>query len=72
MTVAKEMSKYNLTLHFAFMPSMCMCIFGYYSVVDFLYRHYMYQPSRPSSGVQVVVINESAAHSKAVLFLLCG
>jgi hypothetical protein len=41
--------------------------------------HYMFRPNRPSSGVQVVVMKESAAHCEAVLFLseykyfwLCG
>jgi hypothetical protein len=32
----------------------------------------MFRPNRPSSGVQVVVIKVSAAHYKAVLFLLYG
>jgi hypothetical protein len=30
----------------------------------------MFQPKRPSSGVQVVVIQESATQCKAALFLL--
>ncbi|PNF19405.1 hypothetical protein B7P43_G03640 [Cryptotermes secundus] len=32
----------------------------------------MFWPNQPSSGVQVVMIAESAAHCNAVLFLLCG
>jgi hypothetical protein len=32
----------------------------------------MFRPNRPSSGVQVVVVKESVAHCKAVLFLLTG
>jgi hypothetical protein len=32
----------------------------------------MFQPDRESSGVQVVVIKESAVHCKVALFLLCG
>jgi hypothetical protein len=38
----------------------------------FLYWRYVFQPNRPSSVVQVVVIKEPAAHCKAVLFLLYG
>jgi hypothetical protein len=52
------------------MPSMCN--FGYYSLVVFLYWHYMFRPNRPSSGVKVVMIKEPAAHCRAVLCLLCG
>jgi hypothetical protein len=43
----------DLTLRFAFMPSICNV--GYYSLVVFLYCHYMYRRNQPSSGVQVVV-----------------
>jgi hypothetical protein len=32
----------------------------------------MLQPNRPSSGVQICVVKESATHCKVVLFLLCG
>jgi hypothetical protein len=32
----------------------------------------MFRPNRPSSGVEVAVVKEPAAHSKAVYFLLCG
>jgi hypothetical protein len=32
----------------------------------------MFRPNRPSSGERVVVMKESAAHSNAVLFLLCS
>jgi hypothetical protein len=52
------------------MPSMCN--FGYFSLIVFLYWQYMFRPNRPSSGVQVVMNKESAAHCKAALFLLCG
>jgi hypothetical protein len=37
-----------------------------------LYCHDIFWPNRASSGVQVVVIKESAAHCKAFLFLLYG
>jgi hypothetical protein len=47
-----------------------MCNVGCYSLIVFLYWLYMFQPNRPSSGVQVVVIKEYAAHCNAVLFLL--
>jgi hypothetical protein len=60
----------DLTLHFAFMPSMCNI--GYYSLVIFLYWHYMFWPNQPSSGVQVFVIKESVVHCNAVLFLVCS
>jgi hypothetical protein len=32
----------------------------------------MFQPNWPSSGVQVVVMKESAAHCNAVLLFLCN
>jgi hypothetical protein len=32
----------------------------------------MFQPNRPSSGVQVVVMKESATQCNAVLFFLCS
>jgi hypothetical protein len=32
----------------------------------------MFRPNRPSSGVQVVVMKESAAHCNAVLLLICS
>jgi hypothetical protein len=31
-------------------------------------RHYMFRPNRPSSGVQVVMAKNSAAHCNAVFF----
>jgi hypothetical protein len=37
-----------------------MCNVGYYSLVVFRYCHCMFRPNRPSSGVQVVVMKESA------------
>jgi hypothetical protein len=37
-----------------------------------LYCHYMFQSNRPSSGVQVVVMKESATHCNAVLLFLCN
>jgi hypothetical protein len=33
-----------------------------------LYCDYMFRPNRPSSGVQVVTMKESAAHCNSVLF----
>jgi hypothetical protein len=65
-----QVSVTDLTLSSAFMPSTCNV--GYYSLVVRLYCHYMFQPNRPPSGVQVVVITESAAHCKAVFFRLCS
>jgi hypothetical protein len=59
----------DLTSCFAFMPSGCNI--GHYSLI-FLYWHYMFRPNRPSSGVQVVVMEESAAHCNAVLLFLCS
>jgi hypothetical protein len=56
-----------LWLGFAFMPSVCNV---YYSFVVFIW-HYMFRHNRPSSGVQVVVITESAARGNAVLFFVC-
>jgi hypothetical protein len=44
----------DLTLRFAFMPSMCNV--GYYSLVVFLYGHYIFRPNQPSSGIQVMMI----------------
>lgn len=35
-----------------------------------LYSHYLFRPSRPSSGVHVIVTKESAAHRNALLPLL--
>jgi hypothetical protein len=32
--------------------------------------HYMFRPNWPSSGVQVVMLKDSAAHCNAVAFLL--
>jgi hypothetical protein len=60
----------GLTLRFACMPSICNV--GYYSLVVFLCCHYMFRPNRSSSGVQVVVVKDSADHCKAGLFLLYG
>jgi hypothetical protein len=37
-----------------------------------LYCHYIFRPNRPSSGVQVVVMEESAAHCNALQLLLCS
>jgi hypothetical protein len=37
-----------------------------------LYWHYKFRPNQPPSGVKVVLIKESSAHCKAVLFLLCS
>jgi hypothetical protein len=68
MHVTTELIFIDLTLRFAFMPSMCKV--GYYSVVVFLHWHHMFRPNRPSSGVQVVVSKESATHCKAVLVWL--
>jgi hypothetical protein len=31
----------------------------------------MFRPNRPSSGAHVLVVKDSAAHCKGVLFLLC-
>jgi hypothetical protein len=45
----------ELTLRFASMPSMGNV--DYYSLVVFLYWHNMFRPNRPSSDVQVVLIN---------------
>jgi hypothetical protein len=59
----------DLTLCFAFMPSICDV--GYYSL-GFLYCHYMFRHNRPSSCVQVVVMKESAGHCNAILLLLCN
>jgi hypothetical protein len=60
----------DLNLRFAFMPSIFKV--SYYSLVAFFYWHYMIWPKRPSSGVQFVVVKESVAHCKTVLFLLCS
>jgi hypothetical protein len=55
--VSRELSSArNLTLLFAFMPSMCN--FDYYSIVVFLYWDYMFRPNRPSLVVQVVVVKD--------------
>jgi hypothetical protein len=37
-----------------------------------LYCYYMFQPNWPSAGVQIVVMNESAAHCNAVMLFLCS
>jgi hypothetical protein len=37
-----------------------------------LYCHYMFRPNRPSSGAQVVVMKEFAAHCNAVLLFVCS
>jgi hypothetical protein len=37
-----------------------------------VYWRYIFRPNRPSSGVEAVVIKESAAHCNAVSFLSCG
>jgi hypothetical protein len=34
--------------------------------------HYMFGPNRPSSGIQAVVMKESAVHCNAVLLFLCS
>jgi hypothetical protein len=44
----------------AFVPSVCNIV--HYSLY-FIIGRYMFQPDWPSSGVQVVIIKESAAHS---------
>jgi hypothetical protein len=36
----------------------------------FVYYRYMFRPNCPASGVQVVVMKESAAHCNAVLLFL--
>jgi hypothetical protein len=37
-----------------------------------LYCHHMFLPNWPSSGVQVVVMKDSAAYCNAVLLFLCN
>jgi hypothetical protein len=37
-----------------------------------VYCHYMFRPNQPSSGVQVVVMKDSAAQCNAVLLFLCS
>lgn len=49
----------ELTFYFDFMPSMRNV--GYCSFLVSLYCHYMFRHNRPSSGVQVIVMNASAA-----------
>jgi uncharacterized protein (DUF111 family) len=41
-------------------------------LILFIVYHNIFGPNRPSSGVQVVVMKESAGHCSAVLFPLCG
>jgi hypothetical protein len=57
--VNKKITYMDLTLRFAFMPSMCNV--GYYSPVFLLHWHYMFRPNRPSSGVQIVLLKEFSA-----------
>jgi hypothetical protein len=39
-------------------------------IILFILYDYMFRPNRPSSGAQVVVMKESAAHCNAVLLFL--
>jgi hypothetical protein len=47
-------------------PSVCNVVD--YSFFVYLYCLYKFQPNRPSSGVQVVLVKDSAAHCNAVFF----
>jgi hypothetical protein len=50
----------------AFVPSVCDVVHSFsYSFIG----HYMFRPNRPSSGVQVIMVKDSAAHCNAVFFL---
>jgi hypothetical protein len=54
---------YRSDIFGAFVPSECNVV--HYSFFRF---HYTFPPNWPSSGVQVVMVKDSAAHCNAVIF----
>jgi hypothetical protein len=46
---------------------LCGTLFAILSLNSFI-GHYMFRPNWPSSGVQVVMVKDSAAHYNAILF----
>jgi hypothetical protein len=46
------------------------CKVVHYSLSYSFIGHYIFRPNWPSSGVQVIMVKDSAVHCNAVFFLL--